>query len=179
MAPQYNRFFGMLHDIDSVGDTMRTAFAITLGLATLLFLAPAPAAAQDLGVERFGARRVSHGALFGFIAITMVMFWSASRQPQSLAEFVVLISLAMAMLGFIGANFSSIAMQPFYDIAGAASSAHTALRMGTGAILGSFIGYQYDGTAQPLALAMLACGLLALAIVLFSERGRLFKRPNV
>lgn len=127
-------------------------------------------------VERFGARRVSHSALFGFIAVSIALYVSASRQPQGLAEFVVLISMNMAMLGFIGANFSSIAMQPFYAIAGAASSAHTALRMGTGAVLGSFIGYQYDGTAQPLAIAMLSCGLLALALVLFSESGKLFGR---
>lgn len=129
-------------------------------------------------VERFGARRVGHTALFAFIGISSVLWWSAYNQPQSLTEFVILLSLNMAMLGFIGSNFSSIAMQPFGDIAGAASSAHTALRMGTGAVLGAFIGYQYDGTAQPLALAMLVCGLVGLGFVLFGERGRLFTRLN-
>lgn len=129
-------------------------------------------------VERFGARRVSHTALFGFIGATLCLYVSASDQPQSLPEFLVLLALAMAMLGFIGANFSSIAMQPFYHISGAASSAHTALRMSSGAILGAYIGYQYDGTAQPLALSMLVCGVLALAVVLFSEKGKLFTRPN-
>ena len=129
-------------------------------------------------VERFGARRVGHTALLCFIAISAVMWWSAGNQPQGLAEFVILLSLNMAMLGFIGSNFSSIAMQPFGHIAGAASSAHTALRMGTGAILGGVIGYQYDGTSQPLALAMLLCGLFGLAFVLFSEKGVLFTRPN-
>ncbi|BDI61894.1 multidrug effflux MFS transporter [Qipengyuania nanhaisediminis] len=129
-------------------------------------------------VERFGARRVSHTALFGFILVAGLLYLSASQQPQRLWEFMVLIGLAMAMLGFVGANFSSIAMQPFYQIAGAASSAHTALRMSTGAVLGSFIGYLYDGTAQPLALAMLLCGLAALAVVLFSEGGRLFRRKQ-
>lgn len=127
-------------------------------------------------VERFGARRVSHSALFGFIVVSSLLFLSASQQPQGLIEFIVLISLGMAMLGFIGANFSSIAMQPFFHIAGAASSAHTALRMGTGAVLGSYIGFQYDGTAVPLSIAMLSCALLALALILFSERGKLFGR---
>ncbi|MHA6332894.1 multidrug effflux MFS transporter [Qipengyuania sp. CAU 1752] len=129
-------------------------------------------------VERFGARRVSHTALFAFIVVALLQLWSASSTPQSLIEFIVLMSLSMAMLGFIGANFSSIAMQPFFHIAGAASSGQTAVRMSTGAILGSTIGYLFDGTAVPLASAMLACGLLALAAVLFSERGRLFRRPN-
>ncbi|MEL6878356.1 MAG: multidrug effflux MFS transporter [Pseudomonadota bacterium] len=130
-------------------------------------------------VERFGARRVGHTALLFFIAISGISWVSANAQPQSLTEFVILLSLNMAMLGFIGSNFSSIAMQPFAKIAGAASSAHTALRMGMGAILGGYIGYQYDGTAQPLAIAMLSCGLVGLGFVLFSERGKLFGRPNV
>ncbi len=129
-------------------------------------------------VERFGARRVSHSALLGFVVVSIVQVWSATNQPQELPEFMLLLSLSMAMLGFVGANFSSIAMQPFSHIAGAASSAHTALRMGSGAVLGGGIGYLYDGSARPLAFAMLGCALLALAIVLYSERGRLFARPN-
>ncbi|APE27959.1 multidrug effflux MFS transporter [Aurantiacibacter gangjinensis] len=129
-------------------------------------------------VERFGARRVSHVALLVFIGISIGQLLSARAQPQSLAEFIVLMSISMAMLGFIGANFASIAMQPFYHIAGAASSAQTAVRMSTGAVLGALIGNLYDGTALPLAASMFSCGLLALAIVLFSERGKLFRRKT-
>lgn len=127
-------------------------------------------------VERFGARRVSHAALIGFILISIVQLISASAQSQPLWEFIVLMSLSMAMLGFIGANFSSIAMQPFYRIAGVASSAQSALRMMTGAILGAAIGGQYDGTALPLAMSMFSCAVLGLVLILFSERGKLFRR---
>ncbi|MDE1467657.1 multidrug effflux MFS transporter [Aurantiacibacter sp. D1-12] len=129
-------------------------------------------------VERFGARRVSHTALFGFIAVSALLVWTASEPPYLLAEFVVLMSLAMATLGFVGANFSSIAMQDFQHIAGSASSGQTAVRMMTGAILGAYIGSLYDGTPLPLAYSMLSCGLLALAVVLFSEKGKLFRRVN-
>ncbi len=127
-------------------------------------------------VERFGARRVSHAALFAFLAVSCVQLWSSSQPDQSLWEFVPLLSIAMATMGFIGSNFSSIAMQPFHRIAGAASSAQTSLRMITGAVLGSFIGSMYDGTARPLAIAMLLCGFLALGAILYSERGKLFGR---
>lgn len=127
-------------------------------------------------VERFGARRVSHLALMGFIVISILQLFSANQADQPLWQFIVLMSLSMAMLGFIGANFSSIAMQPFFQIAGAASSAQTALRMSTGAVLGAAIGAMFDGTAQPLAASMLSCALLALAVVLFSEKGKLFGR---
>lgn len=127
-------------------------------------------------VERFGARRLSHCALLVFIAASSVQVVSSGRAEQQLWEFVPVLAISMASLGFIGANFSSIAMQPFQQIAGAASSAQTSLRMVVGALLGSSIGYSYDGTARPLAMAMLGCGLLALAAILFSEQGRLFGR---
>ena len=130
-------------------------------------------------VERFGARRVSHSALMGFILISLLQWISAGQADQPLWQFIVLMSLSMALMGFIGANFSSIAMQPFYHIAGAASSGQTAVRMVTGAVLGAFIGWQFDGTARPLALAMISCALLALAVVLFSEKGKLFGRRVV
>ena len=126
-------------------------------------------------VERFGARRVSHAALFVFIAASAAQYISAGPDQQ-LWEFVPLLALSMATMGFIGANFSSIAMQPFAAIAGAASSAQTSIRMVSGSLLGSSIGLAYDGTARPLATAMFTCGLIALVMILFSERGRLFRR---
>ena len=129
-------------------------------------------------VERFGARRVSHTALFAFVGIAALQVFFAFQPEQSLWQFVPLMAANMALLGFIGTNFGSIAMNPFFDIAGAASSVHASLRLTTGAVLGSLIGYLYDGTARPLALALLAAGLTSLALVLFSERGRLFGPPQ-
>jgi DHA1 family bicyclomycin/chloramphenicol resistance-like MFS transporter len=129
-------------------------------------------------VEKFGARRVSHTALIGFLIVSLLQVLSASQDGQTLWEFVPLLALNMTMLGFVGANFSSIAMQPFQQIAGAASSAQTSVRMVTGAVLGALIGQAYDGTALPLGIAMTLCASTALALVLYSERGKLFRRPN-
>ena len=42
--------------------------------------------------------------------------------------------------------------------------------------IGIAVGSRATGTARPLATAMLACGLIALVLILFSERGRLFRR---
>ena len=129
-------------------------------------------------VERFGARRVSHTALLGIIVISGVQVWSASQAEQTLWQFVPLMAINLALLGFIGANFSSIALQPFMHMAGTASSGQTFLRMVTGALLGGAIGQAFDGTARPIAMALLVCGLLALVLVLWSERGKLFRRPT-
>ena len=125
-------------------------------------------------VERFGARKVSHAALFAFIAIAAVQLYFANQPDETLWTFVPLMAANMSLLGFIGANFGSIALQPFRHIAGAASSAQGFLRMTSGALLGAFVGFAYDGTARPLALALLVTAVLSLAFVLFSERGSLF-----
>nr|QVU20852.1 major facilitator superfamily (MFS) multidrug efflux protein [uncultured bacterium] len=128
-------------------------------------------------VERFGARKVSHAALFAFIIVAAAQLWFASQPDETLWTFVPLMAANMSMLGFIGANFGSIAMQPFRHIAGAAASAQGFLRMTSGALLGAYVGYAYDGTARPLAAALLATAVLSLVFVLFSERGELFGEP--
>jgi len=125
-------------------------------------------------VERFGARRVSHTALFAFIAVSFVQVFFAFQPEEHLWQFVPLMAINMALLGFIGSNFGAIAMNPFSAIAGAASSVHGFVRMTMAALIGGSIGYAFDGTARPLALALLASGLVCLVLVLLSEKGRLF-----
>lgn len=127
-------------------------------------------------VERFGARRVSHTGVLVFIVVSLVQVWAAHYRPDSLAWFIPLMATNLALLGFLGANFGSIAMQPFAGIAGAASSIQTFFRMFGAAVVGLVIGQAYDGTAQPFAHALLICSVGALLLVLYSERGTLFRR---
>lgn len=127
-------------------------------------------------VERFGARRVSHAALLSFIVISALQVVQAHSGQEGLWQFIPLMAANICLMGFIGANFGSIALQPFARIAGVASSFQAFLRMATGALLGSLIGLAYDNSARPLAAALLACGVVTLALVLFSERGVLFRR---
>lgn len=127
-------------------------------------------------VERFGARRVSHTALVTFIVIAALQVWAALFHGKSLELFVPLMAGNLCLLGFMGANFGSIAMQPFDKTAGAASSAQSFIRMSMGAMIGIAIGQAYDGTARPLAFALFGCSLVSLLLVLFSERGKLFRR---
>ena len=129
-------------------------------------------------VEKFGARRVSHTGVLVFIVVSMVQVWAAHYRPDSLAWFIPLMSANLALLGFLGANFGSIAMQPFAAIAGSASSIQTFFRMFGAAVVGLIIGQSYDGTAQPFAHALLICSVSALLLVSFSEKGRLFRRLN-
>ena len=127
-------------------------------------------------VERFGARRVSHAAMFGYIALSSGQLALAVSGHESLRSFVPLMSANLCMMGFIGANFASIALQPFAAVAGAAASAQAFIRMVIASCLGALIGQAYDGTARPLAASFLIAGIATLAMVLFSEQGRLFRR---
>lgn len=127
-------------------------------------------------VMRFGARRVSHAALLVYLGIGGLQVYSAFGPDQTLAQFVVLMGLTMCLTGFISANFSAIAMQPFSHMAGSAASVQTFLRMVIGAVGGVLVGLVFDGTARPLALTIVIAGLMALALVLWSEKGRLFRR---
>ena len=127
-------------------------------------------------VERFGARRVSHTALLAFIVVSSVQVYLSHQPHQTLWQFVPVMGLNMCLMGFLGANFGSIALQPFARIAGAASSFQMFVRMAVAASLGAVIGQAFDGTARPLAWALLAGGIMALGLVLYSEQGRLFRR---
>jgi len=129
-------------------------------------------------VEKFGARRVSHTGVFVFIVVSMVQVWASHYRPDSLWWFIPLMATNLGLLGFLGANFGSIAMQPFAAIAGSASSIQTFFRMFGAAVVGLVIGQAYDGTAQPFAHALLICSVSALLLVWFSERGQLFRRLN-
>lgn len=129
-------------------------------------------------VERFGARRVSHSAVIAFILMGAAQLAGHWLAPHSLLLFLLLLIPNMALAAFVGANFSSIAMQPFGAVAGAASAFQGFVRMVLAAGIGAWIGQQFDGTSVPVSLGFLCCGTASLLLVLWGERGRLFTRPK-
>jgi DHA1 family bicyclomycin/chloramphenicol resistance-like MFS transporter len=128
-------------------------------------------------VMRFGARQVSHTALLVYIAVAVTHVLVAHGEER-LWQFVPLMAMTMCCMSFIGANFQSIAMQPFARIAGSASSVLSFIRLVLGSSLGMLVGQAFDGTARPLTLWMLAASVTTLALVLFSEGGRLFGKAQ-
>lgn len=129
-------------------------------------------------VTRFGARRTGHTALIVYLLAALGQFWLAHRGNETLWQFVPLWTISMICGGFTGANFSSIAMQPFSRIAGAASSLQLFIRMIIASVIGAMIGQSYDNSARPLSTAMVLASIASLLLILYSERGRLFRRIN-
>jgi DHA1 family bicyclomycin/chloramphenicol resistance-like MFS transporter len=129
-------------------------------------------------VERVGMRRVSHTAMFGFTGFAALHAAIAWSGHESLAVFVVLQAAMMFCFGLIMSNFSSMAMDPVGRVAGTAASFQGFVTTVIGALLGFYIGQHYDGTAVPLTLGYAGLGALSIAIVLVTERGRLFEPVN-
>lgn len=129
-------------------------------------------------VERQGMRRVSHAALLGFLGFAALHAVVALAGHESVWTFAAIQCGMMFCFGLVGANFNAMAMEPLGHIAGTGSSVLGFFTTVGGALIGFFIGQQFDGTAIPLTVGFLACGLAALAVVLVAEKGRLF-RPTV
>lgn len=126
-------------------------------------------------VGRFGMRRLSHGALIGFLAVSSILFVLSLLGPVPLPIFIALFTAAMLQFGWIGANFNSIAMEPLGHVAGTASSVQGFIQTVGGGVVGASIGQAFDGSVTPLAGGFCIVSIVALCLVLFAEKGKLFQ----
>ena len=125
-------------------------------------------------VERFGMRRISHGALFAFIALALANIVLMRVTDENFAVFITLFVLNFACFGLIGANFSSLAMTPLGKVAGTAGAVYGFSTTTCAAALGYGVARRFDGTVGSVIEGFLALGLMSLVIVLVAERGKLF-----
>ncbi len=130
-------------------------------------------------VMRFGARRVSQAALLFFIFVAIIHLCITLAGWLNMPIFVLLLAASMGMVGFTGANFSSIAMQPFGKSAGVASSFQNFTRSLISAAIGGAIGLQFDGTTLPLVTGFFFCGVASFLFILWAENGVLFRRVQM
>lgn len=175
----HGSLYGYLNSSEQlIGETFgaRDAFplvfaVIALGIAVANF-------SNARIVERFGARRVSQTALFAFLACAVAQIVAAISGHETLALFTAILAVNVGLIGFVGSNFGAIAMEDFGKMAGIASSYQSFARGLIAALVGMFIGQQYDGTTLPLGIAFAVAATLGLLLVLWAERGRLFTRPG-
>ncbi len=156
--------------IYKLGHYFPLAFAaIAFGVAVAGFL-------NSRLVGRLGMRKMSHGALIGFVAVATILLAAESLQMLPLPLFMLLAAGMMFAFGMMFANFTALAMEPHGHIAGTASSLYGSVTTLLG--IGTLIGQSYDGTLLPFSIGFFICTLAALAVVLFVERGRLFVPHN-
>lgn len=156
-----------------LGARFPLAFALvagSLGAATLL---------NARIVGRFGMRRLSHGAIIVFVLANVIHLAVAAGGGGSLASFMSFMMISFFCLGLIGSNASSLAMEPMGHIAGAAAAANGFAGTTLAGFLGGLVGRQYDGTTTPIITGFAMLGLSALAVILWTERGRLFGSRDI
>ena len=125
-------------------------------------------------VQRFGMRSISHGAMLAFCGIGIVFLIVTLTTTPNIWLMVFMVGAMMLNFGFIVSNFNSIAMEPLGHIAGSAAAVMGGVNFAGGAFLGSIAGQMFDGTIVPMASAFCLVGIVAVVVVLITERGKLF-----
>ncbi len=126
-------------------------------------------------VERLGMRRLSHAAMFGFIATSATQAGFAISGHDTLLTFALIQAAMMFSFGLLAGNCGAISMEPLGHIAGTAASVQGFINMLGAALIGVYIGQNFNGTLVPLTLGFLIAGILALVTVFIAEGGRLFR----
>lgn len=129
-------------------------------------------------VERLGMRRISHAGLLIYIGITAMHSLVTYLGLEQIWTFVLFQAMTMACFSLSVSNFGAMAMEPVGQVAGVAASLQGFISTFSGALVGAFIGRQYNGSVFPLAINSLGCGIVALGLVLVAERGRLFRMQH-
>lgn len=175
-------FGGLTAYIASIQQIVFDTFGAPNAIALVFAVVAAPMALSSWLnsriVERFGLRRVGHSGLIGFVVITLGHAGLAAVIDEPLWQFVVLQSAAMASFAFSSSNMSTLAMAQMAPIAGTASSVQGVVTTIGGAAIGLAIGQAFDGTQLPFLIGIALCGIVALAITLVTERGRLMEDPR-
>lgn len=129
---------------------------------------------NNLLLKHFSMEQVLVGAMVFNVA--MAVAFVAVCKSGSLALLMVPLWLCLATVPLITANSIAIAMSVSGDNSGSASALIGVAQFGFAAIVSAIISVNHDGTAQPMALVMLAAGLLALAA--WALRGKILKQER-
>lgn len=118
----------------------------------------------------FAMEQVLDGALLIGVLAALAMVAAALA---GLASFLVVATglfVFLAMLGCVMPMASTLAMAPHGRVAGSASALMGVVQFGAGALSGSAVGLFYDGSAGPMVMVMLCCGLGGLLARRFVAR---------
>lgn len=125
-------------------------------------------------VMRVGMRRMSHFAILAHVVVAGALLLASAFGQPPLWLFFGCIATIMFMFGWSSSNMNSLSMEPLGAVAGTASAVFGFSQTVGGAILGTLIGQNFDGTVRPAAAGYFICGLGALMCCLIAENGRLF-----
>lgn len=142
------------------------AIALVMGLAFF---------ANSTLVRSFGMRRLSHICLLLFVLLAVAGLAAAllykGRPP--LLMFAGLLAGIQFLMCLTMPNFNAIAMEPLGAVAGTASAVLGLVTTLGGTFIGMIVGRAFNATVLPLEWTYVVAAVLALAAVLWAERGAL------
>jgi len=160
----------ILVDTYGLGERFPLAFAavaLSMTVATLI---------NSRLVGRHGMRRISHIALIAFFTINVIHAVAASVfGVVGFWPFMTFMCATFLTVGLMAPNFNAMAMEPLGRFAGTASGAYGFATTTIAAIFGGIIGSSYDGTATPIVIGFAILGAAGVAVVLVTEKGKLFE----
>jgi DHA1 family bicyclomycin/chloramphenicol resistance-like MFS transporter len=125
-------------------------------------------------VQRFGMRRLSHTAILIYLGAAIVWLVFSLMGPVPFWLFYGLLMLIQFVFGWCASNMNSLSMEPLGNVAGTAAAVFGFTQTVGGALLGTFIGQQFNGTLTPNATAYVVMGSLVVGCILIAEKGRMF-----
>ncbi|GJE28015.1 Bicyclomycin resistance protein [Methylobacterium organophilum] len=128
-------------------------------------------------VQRLGMRTLSHAGVIAFTAVALVQvgIGLVYHGHPPLWLFMAVLCANQFMISFAMPNFNALALQPLGAVAGTASSFLGFYTTLLGAAGGAIIGQTFDGTVMPVGLGYAVLGGAAFLVVLWTERGKLFR----
>jgi DHA1 family bicyclomycin/chloramphenicol resistance-like MFS transporter len=171
-------FSGLVAYISSIQQIVFDAFHAGryIGLVFASIAAPMALASwlNSRVVGRFGLRRVGHSSALAFMLVTATHAAVALSGHESLPLFITLQALTMACFAFTSSNLGTLAMEHMAPIAGTASSVQGVIGTVGAALIGFFIGQQFDGTPTPFIVGTALCAAGGFLIIVLTEPKRLF-----
>jgi len=156
-------------DVFGRGDQFYLYFAGVAGLLAIMNFF------NSRFVGRFGMRRISHVVVLIFIALSIINLLYMHFVGQNFWVFYCLFVLTFGCFGMMGANFSSLALEYMGHIAGTANAVYGFVTLTLSSFLGFIVARSFDGTVRPLLVAYVLLGIISLAVILITERGKLFE----
>lgn len=120
-------------------------------------------------VERFGSRMIMIVGLCLFAGLAALHLAIGLLLGESILVFVVLQACTMACFGLVSSNMGALAMEPLGHVAGTASSVQGVITSVGGALIGLFIGQQFNGTTIPMLVGFVVCGVLGLMVAIWAN----------
>jgi DHA1 family bicyclomycin/chloramphenicol resistance-like MFS transporter len=128
-------------------------------------------------VARFGMRRLAHGAMVFFVAVTAIWLVCDLAGFMPLWLFMTMLALTVLAQGLAWGNIGSLSMEPLGEVAGTASAVFGMAQTVGAALLGYIVAQAFDGTTTAVIAAFFVFGVVVIGCFLIAEGGRLF-RPH-